>query len=132
MSKLPGSTGISLLSDKSLEFYRDPITFCERRIEKHGSRIFQARLLNKSTSFVCSVQGMKELLCGRLSLLRGYKGCVQVMCGCACGVTMTLLYYIACHVHSTQAVFLSKNGEHIVKIFLSVSVYLVVSCRFLG
>ncbi|XP_062410450.1 putative cytochrome P450 120 isoform X1 [Sardina pilchardus] len=68
MSKLPGSTGISLLGDKSLEFYRDPITFCERRIEKHGSRIFQARLLNKSTSFVCSVQGMKELLCDKSSV----------------------------------------------------------------
>lgn len=78
MSKLPGSTGISLLGDKSLEFYRDPITFCERRIEKHGSRIFQARLLNKSTSFVCSVQGMKELLCGRLRSFRGHKGCVCV------------------------------------------------------
>ncbi|XP_061119453.1 putative cytochrome P450 120 [Conger conger] len=63
MSKLPGSSGISLLSDKSLEFYRDPVAFYERRIQKHGSRIFETRLLNKSTSFVCSVQGMKELLC---------------------------------------------------------------------
>ncbi|XP_030623381.1 uncharacterized protein LOC115806664 isoform X2 [Chanos chanos] len=63
MAKLPGASGISLLGDKSLEFYRDPTTFCARRIEKHGCRIFQARLLNKSTSFVCSVKGMKELLC---------------------------------------------------------------------
>ena len=68
MSKLPGSSGISLLSDKSLEFYRDPVAFYERRIKKHGSRIFEARLLNKSTSFVCSVQGMKELLCGTVRL----------------------------------------------------------------
>ncbi|KAJ8393964.1 hypothetical protein AAFF_G00054970 [Aldrovandia affinis] len=70
MSTLPGNSGISLLSDKSLEFYRDPVAFCERRIEKHGSRIFEARLLNKSTSFVCSVRGMKELLCEKSSVFQ--------------------------------------------------------------
>ncbi|KAG7476667.1 hypothetical protein MATL_G00085390 [Megalops atlanticus] len=70
MSKLPGHSGISLLSDKSLEFYRDPVAFYQRRIEKHGSRIFEARLLNKSTSFVCSVQGMKELLCEKSSVFQ--------------------------------------------------------------
>ncbi|XP_064163574.1 putative cytochrome P450 120 [Anguilla rostrata] len=70
MSKLPGSSGVSLLSDKSLEFYRDPVAFYEHRIKKHGSRIFEARLLNKSTSFVCSVQGMKELLCEKSSIFQ--------------------------------------------------------------
>ncbi|XP_066566962.1 putative cytochrome P450 120 [Amia ocellicauda] len=68
MSQAPGHSGGSLLGDKSLEFYRDPVTFCGRRIKKHGSRVFQARLLNKSTLFVCSVQGMKELLCDKSSV----------------------------------------------------------------
>ncbi|CAB1352237.1 unnamed protein product [Coregonus sp. 'balchen'] len=68
MSKLLGSAGVSVLGDKSLEFYRDPVAFCEQRIEKHGTRIFQSRLLNKPTSFVCSVEGMKELLCEKSSV----------------------------------------------------------------
>ncbi|KAM6984673.1 putative cytochrome P450 120 [Aplochiton taeniatus] len=67
MNKLLGTTGVSLLGDKSVEFYRDPVTFCEHRIEKHGSRIFQSRLLNKPTVFVCSVEAMKELLCEKSS-----------------------------------------------------------------
>lgn len=55
---------MSVLGDKSLEFYRDPVSFCRQRIEKHGSRVFQCRLLNRPTAFLCSVQGMRELLCG--------------------------------------------------------------------
>ncbi|KAM9794281.1 cytochrome P450 26B1-like isoform 2-T2 [Syngnathus typhle] len=63
MSKLPGNAGVSLLGDKSLDFYRDPVLFCTEKMEKHGSRVFQSRLLNRPTTFVCSAQGMKELLC---------------------------------------------------------------------
>lgn len=63
MSTLPGSAGASLLADKSLEFYRDPVSFCRRRIEKHGGRVFRSRLLNRPTALVCSVQGMREMLC---------------------------------------------------------------------
>ncbi|KAM7393110.1 hypothetical protein PAMA_007975 [Pampus argenteus] len=68
MSKLPGNAGVSLLGDKSLEFYRDPVSFCWQRIEKHRSRVFQCRLLNRPTAFICSVQGMRELLCEKSSL----------------------------------------------------------------
>ncbi|XP_078070322.1 uncharacterized protein LOC144494813 isoform X8 [Mustelus asterias] len=77
---IPGSSGYALMSDKSLEFYKDPMHFCNSRIHSYGSRIFQARLLNKPTLFVCSVKGMKELLCGeeaqllRLSLMQLFKG----------------------------------------------------------
>lgn len=67
MSKLPGNAGVSVLADKSLEFYRDPVSFCRQRMEKHRSRVFQSRLLNRPTAFICSVQGMRELLCGRFS-----------------------------------------------------------------
>ncbi|XP_078070312.1 uncharacterized protein LOC144494813 isoform X3 [Mustelus asterias] len=65
---IPGSSGYALMSDKSLEFYKDPMHFCNSRIHSYGSRIFQARLLNKPTLFVCSVKGMKELLCARMSV----------------------------------------------------------------
>lgn len=68
MSKLPGNAGASVLADKSLEFYRDPVSFCRQRMEKHRSRVFQARLLNRPTAFICSVRGMRELLCGRFCL----------------------------------------------------------------
>lgn len=63
MSKLPGNAGVSVLGDKSLEFYRDPVSFCRQRIDKHGGRVFQSRLLNRPTAFICSVRGAKELLC---------------------------------------------------------------------
>ncbi|KAM9333089.1 putative cytochrome P450 120 isoform 2-T3 [Pholidichthys leucotaenia] len=62
MSKLPGSAGVSLLGDKSLGFYRDPVLFCRHRMEKHGSREFVCRLLNRPTAFICSVKGARELL----------------------------------------------------------------------
>ncbi|XP_048451370.1 beta-amyrin 11-oxidase-like isoform X1 [Rhincodon typus] len=66
--RIPGTSGYALMSDKSLEFYKDPMHFCNSRIHSYGSRVFQARLLNKPTIFVCSVKGMKELLCARMSV----------------------------------------------------------------
>ncbi|KAI3362063.1 hypothetical protein L3Q82_012398 [Scortum barcoo] len=63
MSKLPGNAGVSVLGDKSVEFYRDPVSFCRQRIEKHRSGVFQSRLLNRPTAFICSVKGTRELLC---------------------------------------------------------------------
>ncbi|XP_041825071.1 cytochrome P450 26B1-like isoform X2 [Melanotaenia boesemani] len=68
MSKLPGSAGVTLLGDKSLEFYRDPVSFCRQRMEKHRSRVFQCRLLNRPTVFICSVEGMRELLCDKSNI----------------------------------------------------------------
>uniref|UniRef100_UPI003AAA77E4 uncharacterized protein n=1 Tax=Centroberyx gerrardi TaxID=166262 RepID=UPI003AAA77E4 len=68
MSKLPGNAGVSVLGDKSLEFYREPVCFCRQRIEKHRSRVFQSRLLNRPTAFICSAQGVRELLCEKSSV----------------------------------------------------------------
>ncbi|XP_076020477.1 cytochrome P450 26B1-like isoform X2 [Genypterus blacodes] len=65
MAKLPGNAGVSVLGDKSVEFYRDPVCFYRQRIEKHAGRVFQSRLLNRPTAFICSVQGMRELLCDK-------------------------------------------------------------------
>ncbi|XP_078252089.1 uncharacterized protein LOC144591933 isoform X2 [Rhinoraja longicauda] len=66
--KIPGSSGYTLISDKSFDFYKDPVHFCDSQIHNCGSRIFQARFLNKTTIFVCSVKGMKELLCANVSV----------------------------------------------------------------
>lgn len=77
MSKLPGNAGVSVLGDKSLEFYRDPTSFCRLRIEKHGSRLFLCRLLNRPTVFICSVRGVRELLCGKFLW-------PDSVCFCAC------------------------------------------------
>ncbi|KAG7216591.1 hypothetical protein INR49_023300 [Caranx melampygus] len=80
MSKLPGNAGVSVLGDKSLDFYRNPVSFYQERVEKHRSRVFQCRLLNRPTTFICSVQAMRELLCGeeacllRLSLTSLFSG----------------------------------------------------------
>ncbi|XP_008422115.1 putative cytochrome P450 120 isoform X3 [Poecilia reticulata] len=68
MSKLPGNAGVSLLGDKTLDFYRDPVIFCRQRIEKHSSRVFLCRLINKPTVFICSVEGMRELLCEKSNI----------------------------------------------------------------
>ncbi|XP_054896627.1 uncharacterized protein LOC129366680 isoform X1 [Poeciliopsis prolifica] len=68
MSKLPGNAGVSLLGDKTLDFYRDPVIFCRQRIERHSSRVFQGRLMNKPTVFICSVEGARELLCEKSNI----------------------------------------------------------------
>ena len=75
MSKLPGNAGVSLLGDKSLEFYRDPVSFYRQRVDKHRGRVFQGRLLNRPTVFICSAGGMRELLCGMSD---------RCVCVCAC------------------------------------------------
>ncbi|XP_069560710.1 uncharacterized protein [Brachyistius frenatus] len=68
MSKLSGNAGVSVLGDNSLEFYRDPVSFCLQRMEKHRSRVFLCRLLNRPTAFICSARGMKEMLCEKSNM----------------------------------------------------------------
>lgn len=68
MSKLPGNAGVTVLGDKSLEFYRDPVSFYRQRLGRHRSRVFQSRLLNRPTVFVCSVRGARELLCEKSNI----------------------------------------------------------------
>ncbi|KAJ0015469.1 hypothetical protein NQD34_009089 [Periophthalmus magnuspinnatus] len=71
MSKLPGSAGFTVLGDKSLEFYRDPVSFYRQRMDKHrGGRVFQSRVLNRATVFVCSVRGARELLCEKSNIFQ--------------------------------------------------------------
>ena len=58
---VPGSTGVPLLSDQTLAFWREPLEFCRKRTEKHGS-VFQTRLLNHGTIVVCDYGTAREVL----------------------------------------------------------------------
>ncbi|CAH1782973.1 unnamed protein product [Owenia fusiformis] len=62
MTTPPGSAGLPIVGDKSLEFYKDAIGFVDRNIAHNKSRIFLSRLLSKPTVFVSSNKGVKELL----------------------------------------------------------------------
>ena len=66
MATPKGSAGYTVFGDKSAEFYKDPIAFVTKRMDEYGERIFQSRILNKPTVFVCTVQGIKDLLVGKL------------------------------------------------------------------
>eukprot|EP00057_Strongylocentrotus_purpuratus_P009566 XP_011664040.1 PREDICTED: cytochrome P450 4A14 [Strongylocentrotus purpuratus] len=62
MATLKGKIGYPILGDSSVEFYRNVPLYVNSRIEEYGARIFQARILNKPTVFVCSANAVKELL----------------------------------------------------------------------
>ena len=64
MATPPGTPGYTLVGDKSVEFYRDAISFVDRRITQHNSRVFLTRLLNKPTVCVASNNGVRQVLCG--------------------------------------------------------------------
>ncbi|OWF44545.1 uncharacterized protein LOC110458245 [Mizuhopecten yessoensis] len=74
MATIPGSVGLPVFGDKSYEFYKDPIKFCQKNISSHKSRLFYARFLNKPTAFICSNKAVQELLTVHNdSLELGYK-----------------------------------------------------------
>ncbi|XP_068609337.1 uncharacterized protein [Brachionichthys hirsutus] len=68
MAKLPGNAGVSVLGDKTLEFYRGPVEFCREKMDKHRSRVFLSRILNRPTALICSVKAMRELLCEKSNI----------------------------------------------------------------
>ena len=61
---LPGSLGWGFLGEKSVHFYKDPLNFVDDQIKANNSKVFQVRFLNKPTVFVCSSQGIKDVLEG--------------------------------------------------------------------
>lgn len=63
---VPGSAGLPLVGDKSYDFYKDPIRFQNKNVEKAKSRIFLSRFLNKPTIFIGSNQILREVLKGTL------------------------------------------------------------------
>ncbi len=121
MSKLPGNAGVSVLGDKSLEFYRDPVSFCRQRIEKHRSRVFQYRLLNRPTALICSVQGMRELLCGMLCVHAGV--CVSV-CVCVCVCVCTPQVSTSVSELRSKHVFCSQREEKQKVIHIKIMIYI--------
>jgi len=58
----PGSCGYPVIGDKSIELLRDPMKFFNKRISQYSNRIFQDRILNTCTVFVCCPLAAKELL----------------------------------------------------------------------
>ncbi|RUS81613.1 hypothetical protein EGW08_010626 [Elysia chlorotica] len=59
---LPGKVGWPIVGDKSVEFYRDPLQFLNKYVDQVKSPIFKTRFLNKPTVFVCSNQGVQDVL----------------------------------------------------------------------
>jgi hypothetical protein len=65
MASLPGSAGLSLIGDKSFEFYKNPIKFVDKKIGENKSRLFLTRILNKPAVIISSYYGVKEILEGK-------------------------------------------------------------------
>lgn len=82
MATPKGKIGYPVLGDTSLEFYRDVPLYVNSRIDEYGTRIFQARILNKPTVFVCSATAVKELLTEHHSKMSlGYKAMLHHLYG---------------------------------------------------
>ncbi|KAK3247304.1 hypothetical protein CYMTET_43191 [Cymbomonas tetramitiformis] len=59
---VPGENqSMGLLSDESITFGQDPVTFVDKKIKKFG-QIFGAKVMNENTVFVASQKGMQDLL----------------------------------------------------------------------
>ncbi|KAK3788281.1 hypothetical protein RRG08_027015 [Elysia crispata] len=79
---VPGKVGWPIVGDKSLEFYRDPLQFLNKNVNQARSSIFKTRFLNKPTVFVCSNQGVRDVLnCTGESLDFGYEAFMKGMFG---------------------------------------------------
>ncbi|XP_063712646.1 probable cytochrome P450 513A3 isoform X2 [Symsagittifera roscoffensis] len=60
--KPPGNDRLNILGDKTAEFYLNPKSFCENRVAKHKSTIFQQRFLNKPTVWLTDYTSVHCLL----------------------------------------------------------------------
>ena len=69
MSKMqvPGRAGFSLLGDESIEFYRTPREYMEKRRRTYGE-VFLGRIINKRTVFMTSNRSVQGLLHGKLTV----------------------------------------------------------------
>lgn len=63
MAAVPGRVGRSLLGDESLEFWRGPLEYIEKRRAQYGD-VFLGRILNKPTIFATSSSSVSQLLNG--------------------------------------------------------------------
>lgn len=63
-SPVPGRAGLGILGDESIEFWRGPLQYIEKRRRQYGD-VFLGRLLNKPTIFITGSSTVRELLNGR-------------------------------------------------------------------
>ena len=70
---VPGSAGWTITGDRSMEFAKSPLEFLERRLAQYDSQVFLARALNKPTVFVCSNEGVREILNGKMLYIVFYR-----------------------------------------------------------
>jgi len=63
--QVPGRAGYSIIGDESIEFYRTPRDFLDKRRRNYGN-VFLGRILNKPTVFMTSNRAVQELLHGML------------------------------------------------------------------
>lgn len=59
--QVPGRAGLSLLGDESIEFYKTPREYMEKRRKSHGD-VFLGRIINKRTVFLTSNRSVQSLL----------------------------------------------------------------------
>ncbi|XP_072177889.1 uncharacterized protein [Diadema setosum] len=82
MATPKGNIGYPIVGDSSLEFYRDVPLYLQSRIQEHGTRIFQGRILNKPTVFICSASAVRELLTEHHTKMKlGYKAILHNLYG---------------------------------------------------
>lgn len=62
--QVPGRAGLSLLGDESIEFYKTPREYMEKRRRSYGD-VFLGRIVNKRTIFMTSNQSVQGLLHGK-------------------------------------------------------------------
>ena len=65
--QVPGRAGVSLLGDESIEFYKTPREYLEKRRKTYGD-VFLGRIINKRTVFLTSNISVQSLLNGIASL----------------------------------------------------------------
>lgn len=61
-SSVPGSCGWPLVGDRSVEFYKDPDGFLKYYRDQYKSNLFESRIFNVPTIFVCSHEETREML----------------------------------------------------------------------
>ena len=66
--QVPGRAGVSLLGDESIEFYKTPREYLEKRRKTYGD-VFLGRIINKRTVFLTSNKAVQSLLNGIASLM---------------------------------------------------------------
>ncbi|KAF0294237.1 putative cytochrome P450 120 [Amphibalanus amphitrite] len=77
----PGSAGRTLLSDRSVELWRDPVRFVSAGVEQHGARAFLTRLLLRPTVVLADNRAVRHLLRDRETFQCGLRDMFMPLLG---------------------------------------------------